>query len=244
MKPPTRAPGCPPTVELEAFAAGASPELEAHVAGCAHCSPYVAALRTEAEAWQRAHPPELFLKKLERRAAVKPATPWWRWLGLLLPVAAAAVLVFSFRATDDDGVTLKGDAFKVFLKRGDAESVPLNPDAAVQAKDALRFGYDAPADGYLVVFDLDGADQVTTFYPYGATTAGAVKKAQGLLAGSVVLDAQQGPEWLVAVWSKKPFDTAPLAAQLRGQATRPTVTLSCDGCVVSTLRLNKRGASK
>ncbi|MFZ5441251.1 MAG: hypothetical protein ACOZQL_14680 [Myxococcota bacterium] len=237
--PPVRSERCPPTAELEAFAAGASPALAAHVSGCAHCAPYVEALRREADAFARARPPELFLKQLARRvdAQATRRAPWWRWLAIAVPVAAALALVV--KLPTDDGVTLKGDAFKVFLKRGDAESVALGPDAQVQAKDALRFSYDAPADGFLAVFDLDGADEVTVFFPYAASTAGAVKKGQGLLGGSVVLDAQAGPEWLVAVWAKKPFDTGPLAAQLRGQATRPEVKLSCDGCVVSTLRLSK-----
>lgn len=238
--PPSRTPSCPPTEALEAFAAGASQELAPHVSACPHCGPYCAELRAQADAFSRARPPELFLKQLERRAQQKEPTPWWRWVAIAVPLAATVALVVT-RPGLDDGVTLKGSAFKVFLKRGDAEAVVLGSEAPVQARDALRFSFDAPEDGYLAVLDLDGAEEVTVFFPYGGTAAVAVKRAQGLLPGSVVLDAQGGPEWLVAVWSREPFKTAALAAQLRGQATHPDVKVSCEGCVVSTLRLSKRG---
>lgn len=236
--PPPRGPSCPPTVTLEAFAAGEPQPIEAHVAGCATCAAYVQALRVEAAAFSRARPPELFLRQLERRAA---APPWWRrWL-VLAPVAAAALAVLLVVRTrpEDDGVTLKGAPLHVFIKRGDVEPRPLAADARVQPGDALRFSYDAPSPGFLAVFDLDGREAVTVFWPYGASAAGAVERGQGLLPGSVVLDASPGPEWLVAVWSPTPFDTASLAAQLKGQSTRPSVSLDCKGCVVTTQRLLK-----
>lgn len=236
--PPVRGPQCPPAAELEAFAAGESRSFEPHVAACAQCQPYVTALRAEAEAFQRARPPELFLKQLERRAAVKPKAPWWRWLMLVAPVAAALV-VFFLLPPPGDGVTLKGSPLRVFLKRGEAEPTPLPADGRVKAGDSLRFSYDAPADGHLAVFELDGREQVTVFWPYGGAAAAPVKKAQGLLPGAVVLDDSPGPEWLIAVWSSAPFDTAPLARQLKGQATRPTVELECSGCIVTPQRLLK-----
>lgn len=239
--PPTRGPQCPPTASLEAFAAGEALPLSEHVASCEACGPYVAALRVEAEAFVKARTPELFLKQLERRAATPPArAPWWRWLAVVVPVAAALVLVLRAPVDGrDDGVTLKGGPLRVFVKRGEAEAAPLPADGRVQAGDALRFAYDAPAAGYLALFDLDGRETVTVFWPYGAAKAGAVAKAQGTLSGSVVLDASPGPEWVVAVFSPEPFETAPLAAQLRGQSTRPSISLDCKGCTVTAQRLLK-----
>ncbi|MDP1821641.1 MAG: hypothetical protein Q8L48_00280 [Archangium sp.] len=237
--PPTRGTGCPPAAALEAFAAGEPQPFAAHVGSCAQCGPYVAALRADADAFARARPPELFLKQLERRAAGRPRTPWWRWLGVLAPVAAALVLFFVTRPPPDDGVTFKGPPLRVFLKRGDAEPALLPPDGRVKPGDSLRFGYDAPADGYLAVFELDGTEATTVFWPFAGTAGAPVKQSQGLLPGTVVLDDSPGPEWLVAVWSRAPFDTAPLAQQLKGQSTRPSVELKCAGCVVTTQRLLK-----
>lgn len=236
--PPPRGPECPPLAELEAFAAGEARPFEAHVAACAHCGPYVAALRVEADAFTRARPPELFLKQLERKAAARPTAPWWRWLALGAPLAAALVLFFFFR-TPEPEVTFKGAPLRVFLKRGDAEPTLLPPDARVKAGDSLRFGYDAPAEGYLAVFELDGTEATAVFWPYAGARAAKVKQAQGLLAGAVVLDDSPGPEWLVAVWSRAPFETAPLLQQLRGQSTRPALALECGDCVVTTQRLLK-----
>jgi hypothetical protein len=238
--PPPRGPECPPLAELEAFAAGEPRPFAAHVASCAHCGPYVAALRVEAEAFARARPPELFLKQLDRRAAAAPRAPWWRWLVLAAPLAAALVVFGFFRTPDPQPeVIFKGAPLRVFLKRGEAEPALLAPDARVKAGDSLRFGYDAPADGYLAVFELDGTEATAVFWPYGGTRAAPVKAATGLLPGTVVLDDSPGPEWLVAVWSRAPFETAPLLQQLRGQSTRPAIALDCGDCVVTTQRLLK-----
>lgn len=237
---PARQPGCPAAADLEAHAAGDLPQLAAHVAGCASCGPYVAALREESAAFVRARPPELFLAKLERRARAPAPRPWWRFFAVLVPAAVAAALVIVLVRPPPDDVTLKGDPFRVFVKRGDAEPVALGADAAVRPGDALRFAYDAPADGHLAVFDLDGTEAVTVFFPFKGAAPAPVKKAQGLVPGSVVLDAQPGPEWLVAVWAPSSFDVPALAAQLKGQATRDRISLSCTGCVVSSLRLSKQ----
>lgn len=243
---PLRKPGCPAAADLEAHAVGDLPELAGHVDACPDCQPYVLGLRGEVQAFVRARPAEQLLKKLERRAAAKPARPWWRWLAVLAPVAAAAALLVVFArptAAPDDGVTLKGDALRVFVKRGQGDSQPLGADAVVHPGDALRFAFEAPADGYLAVFDLDGTETVTVFFPFGGATAAPVKKAHGLLPGTVVLDEKPGPEWLVAVWAPTRFDTAGVAAQLQGQATRDHLTASCSGCLVSALRLDKRGGA-
>lgn len=237
--PPTRLPGCPPAVELEAFAAGEPLPLVEHVLSCAECGPYVAALKREAEDFARLRTPELFLKQLERRQAAK-SRPWWRWLGLVVPVAAALVLFFRAPGPVDDGVTLKGADFHVFLKRGDAEPVPVSMDARVLTGDALRFSYEAPSDGFLTIFELDGRENVTVFWPYGAKQAGPVKKGPNMLSGSVVLDDSPGPRWLIAVFSTQSLAAAPLASQFKGQSTRPTLKFECGvDCTATTLRLSK-----
>lgn len=240
ISPPERKPGCPANADLEAHSAGELPELDPHVAGCTSCGPYVAALKEETAAFVKARPPELFLKKLEaRRAAAPRARPWWQWLAVVVPVAAALLLVVWSRPVDD-GVVLKGGEFRVFAKRGDAEPSALINDALAREGDLLRFSYDAPADGFIAVLDLDGSDTASVFYPWQGTAPAAIARGASVLPGSVALDAQVGPEWLVAVWSKKPFDVKALLAQLKGQATRDRIALTCDGCQVSTLRVVKQ----
>jgi hypothetical protein len=182
------------------------------------------------------------LKKLEaRRAGARAARPWWAgWLRAAVPAAVALVVTVGWWATRDDGVTLKGPPFRAFVKRGDAEAIALVNDAVVHEGDRVRFSYEAPEDGYLVVLDLDSRDAATVFYPWQGTSPAPHTRGATTLPGSVVLDAQLGPEWLVAVWAKKPFDVRALVSQLSGQATRDRVTLSCDGCQVTSLRVVKQ----
>lgn len=244
-----RRPGCPAAADLDAHAAGDLPALGDHVAACPHCGPYVASLREELGAFLRARPSDRFLSQLARRQAsqeveTRRRSPWPRLFGFLTPVVAAAALVLVLlrpgAPTPGGGeVTLKGERLRVFARRGADEPRPLGPDAAVRAGDALRFAYDAPADGYLAILDLDGTDAVTVFYPYQGSAAAPVKKGAGLLPGTVVLDDKPGPEWIVAVSAPTAFDLAQVSAQLRGQATRDRLTVTCEGCEVSSLRLLK-----
>ena len=140
-------------------------------------------------------------------------------------------------------MTLKGDGFRVAVARGGAAGAAelAAPDAVVGAGDALRFAYEAPEDGHLLVLDLDGRGEASVLHPFGAATSAPLPAGQReFLPGSVVLDDAPGPELLVAVFSRRPVDAAPLLAALRAQAKRPEPSLACDGCRVSVLRLQKR----
>jgi hypothetical protein len=236
-----RGPDCPSAFELEAFSAGESAGLAAHVGGCDACGAYVDTLRKGRDAFVRLRTPELFLAQVERRAAQRPAPRRWGWLALVpLAAAAAAVLVLTVPPKGGDDVTLKGERFHVLVKRGDAAPERVRGDAMLRGGDALRFTFDAPRDGQLAVLDLDGTERVTAFYPpQGATSAPVHSGADAPLPGSTVLDDAPGPEWLIAVFSPEAFEVAPLAAQLTGQSRRASLELSCPGCQIFTLRIGK-----
>ncbi|WP_375767785.1 DUF4384 domain-containing protein [Archangium gephyra] len=244
LPPSPRGPHCPPAAVLEAMSAGeATPEAtRTHVEVCPDCHGQLQALTTAREAFVRAKPPELFLRQLERRAASQPR----RGLRWLLPVLGAcvpllALLVLVPRLTPEDGVHLKGGAFRVVVSREGGAPELLGPDAQVRPGDALRFAYESPEAGHLLVLELDGRGAASVFYPYGSATSAPLPAAQrDFLPGSVVLDDAPGPEWLVAVFSLRPLEAAPLLEALRSQAGRAEPGLSCSGCGVSTLRLQKR----
>jgi hypothetical protein len=229
---------------LEAMSAGeAAPEAtRLHVEGCPHCGGQLTALTSGREAFVRARPPELFLRQLERRAASAPRPGLRRLLPLLaacVPLLALLVLVPGL--LHEDGVRTKGDAFRVVASRAGGAPELLGPDAQVRPGDALRFAYEAPEAGHLLVLELDGRGAASVFYPYGATTSAPLAAGQrDFLPGSVVLDDAPGPESLFAVFSPRPIEAAPLLETLRTQAGRPEPTLSCPDCRVSTLRLQKR----
>jgi hypothetical protein len=234
-----RRPTCPAAFELEAFFAGEPSALAPHVASCASCRADVDALKAGSDAFTRARPPELFLRQLERRAAEpRRRSLLAAWLAPLAACAGAAVLLVT--ALREQKVTLKGHAFHVLVKRGDAAPAPVQTDARLAAGDALRFRFEAPREGHLAILDLDGTERVTMFYPTAGARAAPVRPGDDpLLPGSIVLDAAPGPEWLVAVFSSEPLDIAALAAELVGQSRRPRLEVSCPRCQVETLRIQK-----
>ncbi len=244
LTPSPRGPECPPAAMLEAMSAGeAAPDTTRHhVEGCPHCNGQLAALTSGREAFVRARPPELFLRQLERRASSRPRpvlSRLWPLLGASVPLLA--LLVLAPRLLQENQVRTKGDAFRVVVSRAGGAPELLGPDAQVRAGDALRFAYEAPEAGHLLVLELDGRGAASVFYPYGSTTSAPLAAGQrDFLPGSVVLDDAPGPESLFAVFSPRPLEAAPLLEALRTQAGRPEPTLSCPDCRVSTLRLQKR----
>jgi hypothetical protein len=242
LPPSNRGPHCPPAAVLEALSAGeAAPEAtRAHVEGCSDCRGQLAALTAGRDAFLKARPPELFLRQLERRAAAAPQRRRWflPMLAALVPVLLVLVLVP--RLAGEGEVRFKGDAFRVVASRAGGAPELLAADAKVRPGDALRFAYESPESGHLLVLELDGRGAASVFYPYGSATSAPLAAGQReFLSGSVVLDDAPGPEWLVAVFSPRPLEAAPLLEALRTQAGRAEPTLSCEGCRVSMLRLQK-----
>lgn len=244
LPPSPRGPTCPPAAILEALSAGETvpEESRAHVEGCPACSGQLAALTQGRDAFLRARPSERFLRQLERRAEARPApSPWRRFLPVLAAcVPVLAVLLLAPRMLEEGGVRTKGNEFKVVAARGGGEPAMLGPDSPVRAGDALRFAYESPEPGHLLVLELDGRGMASVFHPFGGGASAPLPALQrDFLPGSVVLDDAPGPEWLFAVFSPRPLDAAPLLAQLREQAGRAEPTLSCPDCRVSVLRLQK-----
>jgi len=84
-----------------------------------------------------------------------------------------------------------------------------------------------------VVLDLDGSDTASVFYPWQGTTPAAIARGASVLPGSVALDAQPGPGWLVAVGSKKPFEVKKLdgkiAERVKGLVDASTLPRMLEG---------------
>jgi len=248
-----RGPGCPPAAALEALSAGeAVPgDAAAHAAACPDCAAQLAALREASAAFVKARPPEQFLRTLERRAAAtaeerpRGLRRFVPALALAVPLALAVALaprLLAPRPPADDRVAFKGGgAFRVAVSRAGGGAPELvGSDAVVRAGDALRFAYQAPRDGFLLVLELDGRGQAAVLHPFGAAQGAPIAAGErDFLAGSVVLDDASGPEHLVAVFSPRPVEAAPLLAALRAQSQRPDPTVTCDGCAVTALRLRK-----
>jgi len=246
---PLRGPQCPAPFVLEAFSAGEpqGDSVTTHLEGCAACAGYIAALTDGREAFLALRPAPQFLRKLEARTEKKPVrSPWLFGLTALLTAGLAVAVVPSLLTSDplpDDGITLKGRNAAlqvVFLRPGSDTAQLVEPDARLKAGDALRFAFAAPKDGHLLILDLDGTGKASVFVPYGGSTSRPVPAGdRELMPGSVVLDDAPGPEWIVSVFSPKPLEAAPLLAALEAQSGADNVKLQCEGCEVTTLRIQK-----
>ncbi len=247
LPPAPRGPGCPPAAVLEAFSAGEPvPETtRAHVKDCAACSAQLDALTGGREAFLKARPADRFLRQLERReaTAVRAPSPWRRLfpvLAAVVPVLVLVVVLGPRLLEDDPGVTWKGEAFRVVASRAGSEATPLAQDSVVKAGDRLRFAYESPDAGHLLVLELDGRGGASVFHPFDGKASAPLPAAQrDFLPGSVELDDAPGTEWLFAVFSPRPLQAEPLLTRLREQADRAEPTLTCDGCRVTALRLRK-----
>lgn len=235
---PVRDKGCPAAAQLEAFSAGDLVALAPHVEGCAECGRYVRALTANAEAFQKARPPELFLRQVAQRPARQAPFRWWP---ALLPAALAVGLGMLFIPklfATPEAVRFKGGAFRAFVKRGHTEPAPVRMDQTLAAGDELRFAFQANRDGYLAVFELDGTERVELRFP-PAPGASRITAGTTLLPGAIALDASVGPEWFVSVFSTEPLDVETLSEQLKGQSRHPRINLDCERCDIETLRIAK-----
>ena len=243
---PSRGSTCPPAMVLESLFAGdqTPADVSSHALGCADCGAYLSMLASEQAAFLARRPVELFQRQLARRTAEPKPGLWASWWLRLIPAGAAlaALAVVAVpRLNAGDGVGLKGSALSVFVKSPGQDSPRLVlPDARLRAGDLLRFAYNAPENGYLVILDLDSTKHVTAFHPFGGTTPAEIKPfSADVLPGTVALDASPGAEWLVAVFSPHPIDVPKLSQSLTATPAGIDPQLTCAGCRVTTLRIQK-----
>lgn len=244
ITPPERGADCPSAAQLEYLVAGeVAPSVSAHVATCAGCGAYFRSLHDEHQAFNRANPPELLLRKLERR---EPSTPErrWRWWALAAVGAAAMVtaLLLGGSASSGDAVGLKGGGFSVYASRSvDAAPMSVPTGAHVSPGDVLRFQFTPKHSGYLMIVDLDGADHLTVFHPYRGRDAVAVSASEPYSpTDTIQLDSSVGPERIGAIFRPTPFTSSDVSTWLASGRGSPGIpTLSCADCAVEWVVLEK-----
>lgn len=213
---PIRGAECPPALTLEACVAG---EIELpHLASCAVCRTYVETLQREQTAFRASQAP---LRAPPPRR-IGPA-PW-----VAVAALAASLAVVFFMRAPAETVAFKGERFHALVRHvGATTAEHLENGEQLAAGDSLRFTFEAPRDGYLLIVEKDGEGRVTVFWPFGATHSGAIRAASSKepLSGAVELDASKGPASLTAIFSPQPrsaLDATP-----------------CDGCLIETVRYTK-----
>lgn len=200
---------CPSTWTLRRLAAGEMDEDDStasHLEECRDCSDQVAGMRSEAAEFLQAHPYSELLGRLEESGqAARPSRTrsWFQvWVGSIVVVAAAAlVLVLHLPDVDPGkggGTRIKGAIMVDFAL---ADGRMGTEGMRLYEGDAIRIGYKAPRQGYLLVLSVDGSGSVTTFY--NEPVQGSM---HAYLPDSVVLDDAVGWERFVACYSPEPMD--------------------------------------
>lgn len=157
---------------------------------------------------------------------------------------------------DDAYVGVKGDeAVRAYLRRA-GEISPLVDGDDVQPGDAIRFLVDARRGHHVLVVSVDGAQQVSVYFPFGGD--GSQELAQGAeqeLPGAVELDATLGDERIWILMSRAPLAVAEIRPALdriaAGGAAAVVAATAKDltagaplasGVHVETMLLHKRAA--
>jgi hypothetical protein len=142
----------------------------------------------------------------------------------------------------------------VFARRGDRAPDGSGPvvrvadGARLAAGDALRFVLDPTGLPYVLIASVDGAGQVSIYFPFhGEASARVDGRTSVSVPGSIVLDEAPGPERLYVIYSERPIEARAvrhvLARTAAGgaPAIRSTVHLPIEGSVQATLLFEKEG---
>lgn len=204
------------SLELDLLGLGALPAPEvpaarAHLSSCERCRARLAELerareRFEAvrgEAWAG----------VEARLAAKGLPRWLAPLSLLAAAAAAALLVFVARP-GDRSPSVKGDAvLRVFaLQKGQVRE--LASGDRVAPGDRVRFVADGAGSRCLLLVSVDGAGRATVYVPFDGARSLELAPGRQELPDSVELDGTLGTERLLAFFSDRPLEAAPLLQAL------------------------------
>jgi hypothetical protein len=171
---------------------------------------------------------------------------WWRRVP---PPPGAA-------AGGDTGIGVKGGPLlHVFARRGDGAVgggglvVRVADGQRLAPGDALRFVLDPTGLPYVLIASVDGAGQVSIYYPFhGEASAPIDGRSAVAVPGSIVLDRAPGPERIYVIYSDHPVQARAVRAALVGTAAggalaiRQTVRVPIDGGVQATLLFEKDGA--
>lgn len=252
------------SIDLDLIVLGqASPEQVARVAAHGACCPACAALQAEylqraqhfrTSVFQRTAP-----RVIERGRRWAPARLRWLLAFALSAMAGLALLARGHHThpsstdptTDSPVIGVKGaPALQVFVRRrapgARAGVSKVHEGDRLAAGDALRFVLLPTGLPYVLIASVDGAAQVSIYYPFhGETSAEVDGKSTVSVPDSIVLDKAPGPERIFVIHSERPVP-ASLAREVLAQlgaggaaAIRAARRLPIEGTLQSTLLFEK-----
>lgn len=209
---------CPSRLELsqwEATSEGERPAgLGAHLESCVRCAAVIEDIASARALLLGSDPVEISRRAAQTILATARERSrkrrWLQWLApaLLVPAAAAFLLVAKPALVDRDDGPLAGGAVKgelvveTYCKRGNKVFLAQDGQEFL-AGDRLRFAYTNARSGYLAIFAVDDRGVVFPYYQEGSLSGTFTEAgARVFLPGSVELDGHQGWERIFALWSE------------------------------------------
>lgn len=238
-----RGPDCPSEPALERLHLGlGGPEqqatLRAHIDGCADCAAHMARLAEGFDVAPEVDPRALLAGVRRRMDETPQRAPWWRWLLVALPVAAAAVAaVWALRPTPPvetvpDGPRLKGSFGLTVHRQVGPRSEPVTSGDRFAAGDRLRLVVDLPSAGRVAVWGLEPSGAVYRAWPFDDPWAALPAGRKQALPEALELDDTRGREVLALVFC--PGEAAEPVCEGEG-------ALRCaEGCRMARFELDKR----
>lgn len=209
-----------------------------HLATCDKCRARLDSATKDAAQFARAAPVLMFSRKKKVNR-----TPVLFAVASALALAAGVMLFVRSRPSPDEGALttrLKGGShIGFFVKRGDVVTTGTS-GARVQPGDALRFTYGATKESHLAILSVDGAKNVSVYFPDAPTAAPIAPGVDHALPSSTVLDDTLGHETIYALFCDSPIALEPVRARLAAAPGRAPVV---EGCTVDTLTIDKDAAS-
>lgn len=249
-------------LDLEPGAPEPRARVEAHARRCSACAEGRAAHAALIAQFRASVLPRTVEAVTARRRG-RLRRGWWTWVAV--PVAAAVLLLIGgrYRSGNPLGggsgseLGVKGGAlFEVFARRAGAgvdvdgpTVVRVRDGMRLAAGDALRFVLFPSGMPYVLIASVDGAGQVSIYYPFhGEESALASGAGASSVPGSIVLDAAPGPERLFVIYSARALRASAVRAALApaaaagAAAIRGTREAPLEGTVQSSLLFEKEEA--
>jgi hypothetical protein len=209
--------------------------IDAHAGRCPRCTARRSEHQAAAAQFGSAVLPRT-LPWIEARRRPLPARLWG--VAIALPALAVAILVLTHRfdgprsGTKDppglqSGFGIKGDELMQVFALHHSEAPGGGPPSVVRVAngqrlapgDALRFVLYPSGLPYALIVSVDGAGQVSVYFPFRGEESAAVDGGVALpVAGSIVLDRAPGPERLFAIFSERPVAARQVRELLAGTA--------------------------
>jgi hypothetical protein len=211
--------------------------LVRHLSECETCGALLTQLESEKQAFQIAHPREVFLAEIRARTEKTPQLAGWvtRLLASInryaIPLAAASILLLVIgvwlgqreklpskqNQIAEQDVRLKGSELELsLLVQENGKIKPAEPNRIFHPGDRIQFRLSAPAGFYLYLIGIDETSQVSAYYPPPGTSekqfdGGANRPVEG----SVLLDSTLGKERVFAILCQQPIVLHEVTKKLR-----------------------------